>query len=238
MKYLGLLVVGLPALLFAGVIQASPGSSERVGPESVGNQGQLQSSAIDLSGAWNLNYQVTGFLGLGSCTATFVQADSSISGEISCEYAVGGSLIGTVAGTAMSVTASFTSPAYVVSASGSVSSDGASMNGTWQCTTGCPFSGTFTGMKAPTPTPSPTPPHLPIEAQLGDCLTVTNIAWAHNNQTKQWASFDPDLPPALLGLTQFLPNGGYFAYTIANCTINSGANVVPLYTGWNLFGWR
>ncbi len=78
---------------------------------------------------------------------------------------------------------------------------------------------------------------LPIEGQLGACLAVTNIAWSLNNQTKAWSSFDPDLPPVLQGLTELLPRGGYFVNTSANCTITVGANNIPLYTGWNLFGW-
>ncbi len=59
-----------------------------------------------------------------------------------------------------------------------------------------------------------------------------------DNQTKQWSSFDPDLPDPLQGLTQLLPDHGYFINTSANCTIDSGANHIPLYAGWNLFGWR
>ena len=79
--------------------------------------------------------------------------------------------------------------------------------------------------------------HPSIQDQLGACLAATNIAWSFNNQTKAWSSFDPDLPPALQSLTLFASLGGYFVNTSANCTIAAGANNIPLYTGWNLFGW-
>ncbi len=77
-----------------------------------------------------------------------------------------------------------------------------------------------------------------IEDQLGGCLAEANIAWGLNNQSKQWASFDPDLPDILQGLTEFMPGGGYFLNTSADCTIDAGANDISIYAGWNLFGWR
>ncbi|MBI2913909.1 MAG: hypothetical protein HYY03_08320 [Chloroflexi bacterium] len=79
---------------------------------------------------------------------------------------------------------------------------------------------------------------LPILDQLAGCLEATNVAWGLNNQTKQWVSFDPDLPPALQGVTQLMPGGGYFLNTSADCMIDYGDNHVSTYTGWNLFGWR
>ncbi len=82
------------------------------------------------------------------------------------------------------------------------------------------------------------PGGLAIKGQLGACLAVTNIAWTHANQTKQWSSFDPDVPDFLQGVTGFLAGGGYFVNVSANCTIASGDNNISLYTGWNLFGWQ
>ncbi|MBI2912577.1 MAG: carboxypeptidase regulatory-like domain-containing protein [Chloroflexi bacterium] len=79
---------------------------------------------------------------------------------------------------------------------------------------------------------------LPIEGQLGSCLAVTNVSWSFANPTKVWSSFDPDLPDGLQGFTEFLAGSGYFVNVSANCTINAGNNNIPLFTGWNLFGWR
>jgi len=78
----------------------------------------------------------------------------------------------------------------------------------------------------------------PIKTQLGSCLAMTNVSWSFANQTKVWSSFDPDLPDSLQGFTEFLAGNGYFVNVSGNCTINSGNNNIPLYTGWNLFGWR
>jgi len=35
---------------------------------------------------------------------------------------------------------------------------------------------------------------------------VLNIAWHHNNQTKAWTSFDPDVPPVINDLKTLCPN--------------------------------
>ncbi|MBI2912792.1 MAG: hypothetical protein HYY03_02595 [Chloroflexi bacterium] len=42
-------------------------------------------------------------------------------------------------------------------------------------------------------------------AQLVDA-TVLNIAWHHENQTKVWTSFDPDVPPVINDLETLCPN--------------------------------
>jgi hypothetical protein len=110
-----------------------------------------------------------------------------------------------------------------------------------------------TGTPSPTPTPTPTPTVSPtatpsptptpgqgllIEGQLGACLEVTNVAYSHDNVTKEWGGFQPGAPASLQTLTEFVPGGGYFVNTSGNCTISSGPNVINMYTGWNLFGWR
>ncbi|MFQ5879452.1 MAG: hypothetical protein ACE5IZ_04695, partial [Dehalococcoidia bacterium] len=88
------------------------------------------------------------------------------------------------------------------------------------------------------PTPTPTPPALPIEDQLGDCLAVTNVAWGHDNQAKVWLGFFPGQPLFLQDLTEFIAGAAYLVNVSADCTINLGANVIALYVGWNIFGWR
>ncbi len=74
--------------------------------------------------------------------------------------------------------------------------------------------------------------------QLGECLAVTNIAYGRDNQADIWLAFEPGGPPALQTLTEFVPFGGYYVHTSADCTISSGINVIDLYAGWNLIGWR
>jgi hypothetical protein len=67
---------------------------------------------------------------------------------------------------------------------------------------------------------------------------VTNVAYSHDNFAKEWHGFQPGAPAALQTLTEFVAGGGYFVNTSGNCTINSGPNIINMYTGWNLFGWR
>lgn len=77
-----------------------------------------------------------------------------------------------------------------------------------------------------------------IEAQLGTCLETTNVAYGHENQAKEWLAFEPGAPDFLQMLREFVSGGGYLVNTSASCTISSGANSVPVYYGWNLFGWE
>jgi hypothetical protein len=77
-----------------------------------------------------------------------------------------------------------------------------------------------------------------IEEQLGECLAVTNVAYGRDNQAGVWLAFEPGAPPALQTLTAFEPFGGYYVNTNADCTIDSGINMIELYEGWNLIGWR
>ncbi len=42
-------------------------------------------------------------------------------------------------------------------------------------------------------------------AQLVDAQAL-NVAWHHDNQTKVWTSFDPDVPPVINDLETLCPN--------------------------------
>src|SRR3972149_9603426 len=146
-KLLLLLFLAAVAPLVGGASGgASPGTTPHVGVAGH-SQVWLQSSATNLSGTWSVDFHVSGFSGLGHCSATLVQDDSAISGEASCTYASGGSLSGTLVGTTLSLALAFTTPPYVVTASASVSSDATSMSGIWECTNVCSYSGTFTATK-------------------------------------------------------------------------------------------
>ncbi|MFQ5878787.1 MAG: hypothetical protein ACE5IZ_01230 [Dehalococcoidia bacterium] len=79
---------------------------------------------------------------------------------------------------------------------------------------------------------------MPIEQQLGACLAVTTVAWGHDNQTKEWLGFFPGGPAFLQDLTEFVPGSAYQVNVTADCTISFGPNVIALYTGWNVVGWR
>ena len=91
---------------------------------------------------------------------------------------------------------------------------------------------------ARTPTLPPTPAGLPIERQLGACLTATEAAWTLDNTSKQWLGYQPGAPAELQDLREFVSGGAYFVKTSNDCTITSGPYKIALTADWNLFGWR
>jgi hypothetical protein len=46
------------------------------------------------------------------------------------------------------------------------------------------------------------------------------------------------LSEALQTLKHLLRGHGYFVHTSGDCTSALGKDIIKLYKGWNLFGWR
>ncbi len=82
------------------------------------------------------------------------------------------------------------------------------------------------------------PPPLPIEDQLGSCLDNVNIAYGRDNAGNEWLAYEPEAPVFLQTLHEFGAGSGFLVNLATDCTITSGVNNIPLYAGWNLFGWR
>jgi hypothetical protein len=65
-----------------------------------------------------------------------------------------------------------------------------------------------------------------------------NVAYGRDNAANEWIAFEPGAPDFLQTLTEFVPGGGYLVNADSTCTIDAGANIITLYSGWNLIGWR
>ncbi len=82
------------------------------------------------------------------------------------------------------------------------------------------------------------PDHVPIEDQIGACLSSTDVVWGFDNQTKEWSSFAPEAPLPLQTLLEFEVGRGYFIHVSNDCAVNWPNNAMELIAGWNLIGWQ
>jgi hypothetical protein len=79
---------------------------------------------------------------------------------------------------------------------------------------------------------------LPVETQLGACLSSVSVAYGRNNQAQQWTAFEPGAPATLQTLSELVPGGAYLVNVEGDCMLAHALGSIALYAGWNLIGWR